>query len=170
MKSKLLTVLIIFGLTFLAIFIFFKANGVFLVTSEEYNKPQEEIPKDTDSSKEDQNEENIDRKEKINIYLFWGDGCPRCEEMMLFLDSIENEYGKYYNLVKFEVWKNEENSQLMRKFGEALNENPKGVPYLVMGNISTSGYNSSKNEYIKKMIIEQYNSKDYIDIYEKVKQ
>ena len=169
LKNKLLTVFIVFGLTFLAIFIFFKANGVFLVTDDGGNFSKEENPIKNNED-EIPSVDNVDAKEEINIYLFWGDGCPRCEEMMSFLDSIEKEYGKYYNLIKYEVWKNQENSQLMNRFGEELNEKPRGVPYLVIGNVSISGYNPSKDEYIKKTIVDQYNSKDYVDIYEKVKQ
>ena len=50
---------------------------------------------------------------KINIYIFWGDGCPHCEEAIKFFNSIEDEYGKYYKLVKYEVWNDQDNSKLM---------------------------------------------------------
>ena len=55
-------------------------------------------------------------KDKINVYFFHGDGCPHCENATKFFDSIKKEYEKYYNLEKYEVWYNEENSNLMEKF------------------------------------------------------
>ena len=55
---------------------------------------------------EDHHEEDIEEaKEKINIYLFWGNGCSHCSNLKAFMASIEEEYGKYYNLYTFEVWK-----------------------------------------------------------------
>ena len=51
--------------------------------------------------------QNISAKNQddINIYFFWGNGCPHCEKEKIFLEKIKN---KYSNVVvyDFEVWKN----------------------------------------------------------------
>ena len=39
---------------------------------------------------------------KINIYVFWGDGCPHCEELFDFLESIRRNYRKYFNVYGFQ--------------------------------------------------------------------
>lgn len=103
-------------------------------------------------------EENNELKyEKINVYLFWGNGCSVRVRIKNFFDQMDEEYKQYYNLVKYEVWDNEENRTLMRSVGKLLDENPTAVPYLIIGDVSIVGYNSGKDEYIKRIIKEQYN-------------
>ena len=101
---------------------------------------------------------------KINVYFFWGNGCPHCEQTKKFFDSIENTYGKYYNLVDFEVWENEGNAEIMEEVGETLNEEADGVPYLVIGNKSFIGFSDEIGIEIKQEIKKQYKSDDYVDI------
>lgn len=110
-----------------------------------------------------------EEKEKINVYLFWGDGCPHCEHAKEFFSSIEEEYGKYYNLVEYEVWYDEDNNNLMSKVNNELEANATGVPFIVIGDEYFRGYSSGMNEEIKKTIISQYEDDKYTDIVEKVK-
>ena len=59
-------------------------------------------------------------KEKdITLYLFHGDGCPHCAEEISFLDSISNEYDNL-NVVKYEVWYNDENAALLTEVEKAF--------------------------------------------------
>src|SRR5699024_2011339 len=44
----------------------------------------------------------------VNIYFFYGDGCPHCAEAEEFFDSIEDEYGDMYNIVFYETWSNDD--------------------------------------------------------------
>ena len=116
------------------------------------------------------NEEIIDEnKEAINVYLFWGDGCHICENLMAYFDTLEEEYSNYYNLVKYEVWYNEENENLMHEVGNRLNQTYFAVPFLVIGDEVIVGYNNSKDNYIKEKIIEEYNNGEYIDVVEQIK-
>ena len=107
-------------------------------------------------------------KEKINVYLFWGDGCPHCERAKEFFNSMDEDYAKYYNLVEYEVWYNEENNELMKEVASFLGISVKGVPFIVIGDKYFSGYSSSRDEEIKDIIMSEYESKDYVDIIEKV--
>lgn len=100
---------------------------------------------------------------KVNIYFFWGDGCPHCEEGFKFLDSISDEYGKYFKLNKFEVWNNEENAELMEKFAAKMGDEVSGVPYIVIGEKTFKGYSERYEESIKEAIKEQY--KNSYDVY-----
>lgn len=111
----------------------------------------------------------INKEKKINVYLFWGDGCPHCEHAKEYFSSIEDEYGKYYDLVEYEVWYDEDNKELMSKVSEELGEEGSGVPFIVIGDDYFRGYSSSMNERIESAIISQYENEDYIDIVEKVK-
>lgn len=108
-------------------------------------------------------------KEKINVYLFWGNGCPHCENAKEFFSEIEDEYGKYFQLVDYEVWYNEENRELLTKVKEELNDSSTGVPFILIGDEVLVGYASSMNEQIKEIITTEYNNENHVDIVEKVK-
>lgn len=141
------------------------------------NNPSDNINEDVEIENEkDTNEDktsasttnikldNITKKDgKVNIYLFWGDGCPHCKEEKLFLKSIENEYGNLFNVYEFEVWHNEENEKIMKEFGKAMNDNLTGVPYTIIGKESIKGFNDSKKEQILDAIINE--SKNNYDVY-----
>ncbi|MDO5568852.1 MAG: hypothetical protein Q4G04_01905 [bacterium] len=108
--------------------------------------------------------DNIVREEnKVNIYFFWGNGCPHCEEEFAFLNSIEKEYGKYYNLYTFETWYDEENAKLLNVFATAMGDKVTGVPYTIIGDKSFSGFTSSYENDFKNAIINQYNNS--FDVY-----
>ncbi len=101
---------------------------------------------------------------KVNIYFFWGDGCPHCNNAMEFLNGLEDEYQKLFNLHTFEIYHNSENAELLNEFADILNENINGVPYMIIGDKSFFGYGESLNEDIKNEIINQ--SKNNYDVHE----
>ena len=107
--------------------------------------------------------------DKVNIYLFWGKGCPHCKEEIKFLNSIYKDYSQYFNTYTFEVWYDESNASLMQEFAKELNETPKGVPYLIIGNKSFIGFSSGMEDSIKNEIINQYNNKTS-DVYQEITQ
>jgi len=113
-------------------------------------------------------EEDIYFDEKLNIYLFWGKGCPHCEDLASFLNS-QKDYKKYYNLFTFEVWNDKKNNDLMIMLSEELNEKITGVPYLIIGDKTFKGYLTSMDEEILEAIKEQ-STKEHYDIYKKIKE
>ena len=105
---------------------------------------------------------------KVNIYVFWGDGCPHCEKLLKFLNSIEVEYGDYFKLNKFEVWYNEDNADLLNVFSNAMGDDVSYIPYIIIGNKSFIGFDSSDEKEILDAIKTQY--KNSYDVYfDKVK-
>lgn len=112
--------------------------------------------------------EKEESKEKINVYLFWGDGCGYCEAAKEFFASIEDEYGEYFNLVEYEVWYNQDNNELKENVAEYLNDDVSGVPYIVIGETTFGGYSSEYDEDIKEAIMEAYEDEDYVDVVAKV--
>ncbi len=100
---------------------------------------------------------------KVNVYIFWGNGCPHCTEAHNFFDSIGEEYSEYFNIYGFEVWYNSDNKSLFKKFAAAMNDETSGVPYIIIGNKSFKGYINSWNNDILNAIIDGHN-KDF-DIY-----
>lgn len=107
-------------------------------------------------------------KNKVNIYFFHGDGCPHCKEEFAFFDSIEKEYGKYYNLHTFEVWHNEYNSKLLKTFAYYLDKKVTGVPFTIIGEKVIVGFGANAKEEIPKAIKSEY-KKDYDIYFDKIK-
>ncbi len=109
-------------------------------------------------------------KEKVKIYIFYGEGCPHCHAAFEFFDSIEKEYGKYYDLKKFEVWNSNIswdsnlNKKLMEKVHDVFGpEDKDGVPYMIIGDEVVLGYEEASNEKIINTIMEQYEKEDKED-------
>ena len=107
-----------------------------------------------------------DDKQAI-IYMFRGDGCGYCRAFLEFLNSISEEYGKYFKLVSFEVWHDSENSELLNKMPIVTNKSAGGVPYIIIGEKVFGGYASDYDEDIKSAIMAQYNDSSY-DVFEKL--
>lgn len=103
---------------------------------------------------------NAKEKSKINVYLFKGEGCGYCANALEFFESIENEYGKYFNLVEYEVWYNQENAELMDKVEDYLDTKITGVPFIIVGNDTYPGFIYEWGENITNSIIDEYNKEE----------
>ena len=101
-------------------------------------------------------------KGKVNIYMFWGSGCPHCKTQWEYLESIRKDYPNDFNVYGFEVWNNDENRAIMDKFMEAKGDtNINSVPYTIIGDQSYSSALSDKT-FIR--LIKEYKDKG-IDVY-----
>lgn len=110
----------------------------------------------------------LNAKEKeVTLYLFHGDGCPHCADEIKYLDSIYNDYEEL-KIVKYEVWYNEQNADLLSKVEEAFEIKRSGVPTTVIGDTVIKGYGTGTNLRIKDAI-EYYIEHDYIDQVERIK-
>lgn len=114
-----------------------------------------------------------DEKAKVNVYLFRGEGCPHCEEAIEWFDntlSKDEEYSSKYELVQYEVWYDQNNSELMDKVAKALGTEASGVPFIVIGDKYFSGFSSSVSpDQIKEAINTYYDNSEYTDVVESVK-
>lgn len=95
---------------------------------------------------------------KVNIYFFWGNGCPHCEEEVKFLKSIETEYGNYFTLNTFEVWYSKDNAKILEQFANAMGDEVSGVPYTIIGNKTFTGFSEKYKEQFLKAIKDQYHN------------
>ena len=93
----------------------------------------------------------------VSVILFRGEGCPHCEEALEWFDSIEEEYGQYFDLEKYEVWYDEDNAALMEKVANYLGESVDGVPYIIIGTHTYSGFAADYEEGILSDIMDEYN-------------
>lgn len=72
--------------------------------------------------------------EEKNVYFFWGDGCPHCEDVkdsgiLEKVDKMEN-----VNVYQLEVYANQENRAKYTQFADDLeiSQYQRGVPFLVI--------------------------------------
>ena len=155
-KTFYIISLIVLVLLFILGIIFFYINVI-------KNRP----PKDKELLKRNVEADIVKSNDKVNIYLFWGDGCGNCQSLSYFFYRLPKKYKKMYNLYSFEVWNNEENVLLMTKFGKVLNVDISGVPLFIIGKDTFTGYydNTAHNQKIKKAIVKNYEAKEKYDIY-----
>ena len=113
-------------------------------------------------------------KEKVNIYFFHGDGCPHCEELKTYFNSLDNSYKEKINIQEYEVWNDYENAELMENISILRDDDATGVPYFIIGDKSWIGYSSSMDKEIEEQINKVYEEEanvryDVMDLYEKEK-
>lgn len=99
--------------------------------------------------------EQTESKE-VNLYFFRGEGCPHCEEAEEWFKSIEEEYGQFFKIVDYETWNNPDNAELMQKVAAARKETAEGVPYIIIGNKSWSGFTDSYEQEMIEQIKSEY--------------
>ena len=100
-------------------------------------------------------------EEKVDLYLFYGSGCPHCASEKEFLEQIEPNY-EQLEVHLYEVWSNEENQELLGKVKEALNIDQSGVPVTVIGTDYFVGYNQDTATKIEEKIKNYQNEENVV--------
>lgn len=90
-------------------------------------------------------------EEDIDLYLFYGDGCPHCAHEKEFLGEIKDDYPNL-NVHLYEVWYNDENQTLMGEVKAAFDIDQNGVPLTVIGTDYYIGYNDDTGKKIEEKI------------------
>jgi len=83
----------------------------------------------------------------IVVTLFWGDGCPHCEQEKAFLRTLAKDRPTLV-IREHEVWKNKENAALYKQVLEAAKVRQSGVPGTVVGTSVFLGFNERTRERI----------------------
>lgn len=99
---------------------------------------------------------------KVNMYLFYGDGCPHCEALETFLNGYLKEH-KNVEIQKFEVWHNQENVKKLHDIMDILKTKETGIPYLVIGNSAIVGYDEAYTPERIKNAVTYYSNYEYSD-------
>lgn len=120
-----------------------------------------------------------ENKEPVKIYMFRGETCHYCEDALAWFDSIEGQYGDYFDLITFEVWYSQENSQLMQTVAEFMGDDASGVPYIIIGDYTyPNGFASDSvidengttmGEELLSKIIELYEQDDRFDVMDELR-
>ena len=97
--------------------------------------------------------EDIKFNDKVNVYIFRGDGCPHCAALTKVIKEYVNEHPYDYNVYEFEVWKNKDNAKMWLEVAEFVgNKDTSGVPYMLVGRSVSIGYADYNEESIKKVL------------------
>ena len=100
------------------------------------------------------------KDDQVNLYLFYGEECPHCEEEREWLKSIKKVYKDSINIYEFEVWHNDENKNNMEKIKEIFGESKSGVPFTIIGEKEYVGYSNSLGSLIEGKINDYLELKD----------
>lgn len=120
-------------------------------------------------------------KEPVKVYFFHGSTCGYCQAAFEWFETIEKEYGDYYDIVDYEVWGSTENQELMEEVASIMGDTASGVPYIIVGDYSyPNGFASDTivDEKTKKtmgdelieQILEVYESDNRYDVMTKIKE
>lgn len=109
---------------------------------------------------------NTYAKENVNLYLFWGDGCPHCEAEQEFLTEIEEEFPNL-KITKYEVWHNQKNQELLNLIASKTNQTLTGVPVTIIGQTTIKGFATPTEQEIKRAV-EYYSKNKHQDIVKEI--
>ena len=70
---------------------------------------------------------------KVDLYFFWGYGCPHCTKEKEFLEKLQQKY-PHLEIKSYEVWHDRENAKLFVQMAEAYGIKAKAVPTTFIGN------------------------------------
>lgn len=79
------------------------------------------------------------KEKELNLYLFYGEGCPHCKQLKIFLSEYIDE-NPNVKLHQYEVWNNQENREKFIDVMEITENRMGNVPYLVIGESVITGY------------------------------
>ena len=91
---------------------------------------------------------------KIIMYVFYGNGCKKCEEMDSYIEEITKDFKEYVEIKRYEVWDNEKNSNIYMDVAKhfKIEEENYEIPLIVIGeNYFTGSTNNAKLELKKTL-------------------
>lgn len=88
---------------------------------------------------------------QVDLYLFYGEGCPHCAKVKPYLESLKEKYPSL-KIYQYEVWQDTVNQELFRKVANTYGKEPEGVPTVFIGDQVIIGYDESMNEQFKQAI------------------
>ncbi len=92
----------------------------------------------------------------VDLYFFYGQGCPHCAKMEVFLDEME---AKYPNLevMRYETYFNEENRNLFFEMANEFGVEVGGVPTSFIDGKVFTGFSDSIAELVEAEIVRLQN-------------
>jgi glutaredoxin len=92
-----------------------------------------------------------DEPDRVELVLFWGDGCPHCAAQKDWLAEAEERYPQL-DVVQHEVWYDEDNRELFERTARRLGFEASGVPTTVIGERYWVGWSEVVRQEITAVI------------------
>jgi cytochrome c biogenesis protein CcdA/glutaredoxin len=90
-------------------------------------------------------------KNPVDLYFFYGQGCPHCAKMSTFLEEMEESYSTVTVFEK-EIYSNTENRELFQEMSDAFEVEISGVPTVFIGDKVIVGFSNSVGEELEDEI------------------
>jgi len=88
---------------------------------------------------------------EVNVYFFYGQGCPHCAHEEVFLDELELKYPTL-NIERYEVYQNDENRDLFHECSALAGASIQGVPTTFIDAKTHIGFNTNIGKDIESEI------------------
>lgn len=108
----------------------------------------------------------------VDMYIFYGDGCSHCAELEEYIKTSLRSDSRVKDIVRityFETWYDTTNQQFLSAVSKELGTEIKGVPFILIGDQTFSGFGGQMGEDLVAKIIEQSKNNKYVDVIAKVK-
>ncbi|MDT8442330.1 MAG: hypothetical protein RQ723_11795 [Desulfuromonadales bacterium] len=87
----------------------------------------------------------------IIVYLFWGDGCPHCEDEKRFLKELRREEPRL-EVRDFEVWHNRDNAAVLIDLLRARDVRSAGIPVTLIGDRLLVGFSAQTADELRERV------------------
>ena len=94
---------------------------------------------------------NAQENNQVDLFLFYGQGCPHCAGMIGFLDEMESEYPQL-NVQKYEVYFQKENIPLFQLVAQKYGGGIDAVPTAFVGGKNFVGFSNEIGRLIRSEI------------------
>ncbi|MDD5041729.1 MAG: hypothetical protein PHI51_04925 [Candidatus Peribacteraceae bacterium] len=85
----------------------------------------------------------VEAERQVDLYLFWGDGCPHCAaEREALQEKISRQYPQL-KIHEFEIYLHPANARLLQRVGEHLHIDVGGIPLTIIGDRVFAGFSPS---------------------------
>ena len=82
------------------------------------------------------------QRDSLDVYLFYGDGCPHCKKEEKYLEIFEEKYVDL-KIHRFEVYYSDDNMQLFCRIAENMGADVSGIPFLIIGDEYIVGFDET---------------------------
>lgn len=81
-------------------------------------------------------------RDGLNVYLFYGEGCPHCKKEEKYLKIYEEKYASLH-IHRFEVYYSDANMQLFERMAQSMGASVSGIPFLIIGDEYIVGFDET---------------------------
>ena len=93
----------------------------------------------------------VSEESDVDLYLFYGQGCPHCSQEKVFLDEIKEEYPQL-NIIEKEIYFNDKNRELFIQMSNSYGEEIQGVPTIFLNGKVFVGFNNDIKNSLQEEI------------------